>query len=118
MTPRRGQFGGDCFHCHGGPLFQSQSFANNGLDTVFTDPGRHLVTRKEGDRGKFAVPSLRNIAVTAPYMHDGRFATLEEVMDHYASGVKRSSTPFTLGSLACGMLRDSRRTASSSAPRP
>ena len=90
--PRRGQFGADCFHCHGGPLFQSQSFANNGLDTVFTDPGRYLVTKKEGDRGKFAVPSLRNVAITAPYMHDGRFSTLEDVMDHYASGVKRSPT--------------------------
>ena len=74
--PRREQFGADCFHCHGGPLFQSQCFANNGLDFAFTDPGRFLVTKKDGDRGKFAVPSLRNVAVTAPYMHDGRFATL------------------------------------------
>ena len=90
--PRREQFGADCFHCHGGPLFQSQSFANNGLDSDFADPGRWLVTHKAGDRGKFAVPSLRNVALTAPYMHDGRFATLEEVLTHYASGVKRSAT--------------------------
>ena len=90
--PRRGQFGADCFHCHGGPLFQSQGFANNGLDAVGVDTGRFVVTVREGDRGKFAVPSLRNVAVTAPYMHDGRFGTLEEVVEHYASGAKRSAT--------------------------
>jgi len=90
--PRRGQFGADCFHCHGGPLFQSQSFANNGLDATFRDPGRAAVTRQAGDAGKFAVPSLRNVAVTGPYMHDGRFATLEAVVGHYAGGVKRSAT--------------------------
>ena len=50
------------------------------------------MTKKEGDKGKFAVPSLRNVAVTAPYMHDGRFQTLEEVVEHYSSGVKRSAT--------------------------
>jgi cytochrome c peroxidase len=90
--PRRGQFGADCFHCHGGPLFQSQRFANNGLDPAGNDPGRHGVTKQEGDRGRFAVPSLRNVALTAPYMHDGRFATLEEVVVHYSDGVHRSVT--------------------------
>lgn len=90
--PRRGQLGGDCFHCHGGPLFQSQDFANNGLDSTFSDRGRADVTGKDTDAGKFAVPSLRNVALTAPYMHDGRFKTLEEVIDHYNSGVKRSET--------------------------
>ena len=90
--PRRGQFGADCFHCHGGALFQSQAFANNGLDDTFSDPGREKVTGKATDLGKFAVPSLRNIALTAPYMHDGRFKTLDEVVEHYASGVKRSAT--------------------------
>lgn len=90
--PRRGQFGADCFHCHGGPLFQSQSFANNGLDAQFPDAGRGAVTRRDGDRGRFAVPSLRNIELTGPYMHDGRFKTLEEVVAHYCGGVKRSST--------------------------
>ncbi len=90
--PRHGQFGADCFHCHGGPLFQSQSFANNGLDAAFSDLGRGKVTGKDSDNGKFAVPSLRNIALTAPYMHDGRFATLAEVVEHYATGVKRSAT--------------------------
>ncbi len=90
--PRRRQYGADCFHCHGGPLFQSQSFANNGLDDVFADPGREKVTGKASDLGKFAVPSLRNVALTAPYMHDGRFKTLDEVIEHYVRGVKRSAT--------------------------
>ena len=90
--PRRGQFGADCFHCHGGPLLQSQTFANNGLDEVFRDSGREKVTGNAADRGKFAIPSLRNVALTAPYMHDGRFKTLEEVVEHYSTGVKRSPT--------------------------
>ncbi len=90
--PRRGQFGADCFHCHGGPLFQSQSFANNGSDGTLKDLGREKVTGKASDRGKFAVPSLRNIALTAPYMHDGRLRTLEDVIKHYAIGVVRSAT--------------------------
>ena len=90
--PRRQQFGADCFHCHGGPLFQSQSFANNGLDSEFTDLGRYDATHNDADKGKFSVPSLRNVAVTAPYMHDGRFKTLEEVVEHYTTGMKRSST--------------------------
>lgn len=90
--PRRGQFGADCFHCHGGPLFQSQAFANNGLDAVFTDIGREKVTGNASDRGKFAVPSLRNIALTGPFMHDGRFQTLAQVIEHYCTGVKRSAT--------------------------
>ena len=90
--PRREQFGADCFHCHGGALFQSQTFANNGLDSNFPDAGRAKVTGKDSDKGKFSTPSLRNIALTAPYMHDGRFATLEEVVEHYSTGVKRSAT--------------------------
>jgi len=90
--PRRGQYGADCFHCHGGPLFQSQAFANNGLDGAFKDLGREQVTGKVSDRGKFAVPSLRNVELTAPYMHDGRLETLEEVVRHYCSGVIRSAT--------------------------
>lgn len=90
--PRRGQFGADCFHCHGGMLFQGQTFANNGLDNEFSDPGRFKVTQRASDKGKFAVPSLRNVALTAPYMHDGRFDTLEEVVEHYSTGMKRSAT--------------------------
>lgn len=90
--PRRGQFGADCFHCHGGPLFQSQSFANNGLDEIPSDSGRGKISGKRSDDGKFSTPSLRNIALTAPYMHDGRFQSLEEVIEHYATGVKRNAT--------------------------
>jgi cytochrome c peroxidase len=90
--PRRGQLGADCFHCHGGPLFQSQAFANNGLDTSFVDVGRSAVTGQAGDLGKFAVPSLRNVELTAPYMHDGRIATLEEVVEHYSTRIQRSAT--------------------------
>ena len=60
--PRREQYGADCFHCHGGALFQSQTFANNGLDTKLTDPGRSKITGKDSDQGKFSTPSLRNIA--------------------------------------------------------
>ncbi|HEX5624480.1 MAG TPA: cytochrome c peroxidase [Saprospiraceae bacterium] len=86
--------GAECFHCHGGFNFTNNEYMNNGLDTDanFTDPGRNQVTGLEADRAKFKVPSLRNIAQTAPYMHDSRFTTLEQVIDHYNSGVKRSST--------------------------
>jgi cytochrome c peroxidase len=65
---------------------------NNGLHLAAADIGRMAVTGDEADRGKFKTPSLRNIAVTAPYMHDGRFNTLEEVVEHYSSGVARTQT--------------------------
>lgn len=84
--------GADCFHCHNGPLMQVEKFSNNGLDLVFTDLGRELVTGNINDRGKFKVPTLRNIALSAPYMHDGRFATLEEVIEHYSSGIHVTPT--------------------------
>lgn len=84
--------GADCFHCHNGPLMQVKKFSNNGLDALFTDLGRGLISGNNLDNGKFKVPSLRNISLTAPYMHDGRFATLEEVIDHYSSGIQMSST--------------------------
>lgn len=90
--PAHGQYGADCFHCHGGPLFRSQDFANNGLDARPADAGRGAVTGRTGDRGKFAVPSLRNVELTGPYMHDGRFKTLEEAVEHYCTGMKRSPT--------------------------
>jgi cytochrome c peroxidase len=90
--PRRQEFGADCFHCHGGAFFTDHRFHNNGLDSDFRDRGLEAVTAKESDRGKFATPSLRNVALTAPYMHDGRFATLEEAVDHYTSGLQRSAT--------------------------
>ena len=90
--PRTGQRGADCFHCHGGPLFSDHDFHNNGLAPNPADPGRYRVTQAEADRNKFATPSLRNVARTAPYMHDGRFDTLEEVVAHYSTGVHRSAT--------------------------
>jgi cytochrome c peroxidase len=90
--PVRGRRGADCFHCHGGPLFTDYAFKNNGLDRTSADPARQQVTRRPEDAGKFKTPSLRNVAVTAPYMHDGRFNTLEEVVAHYDHGVERSAT--------------------------
>lgn len=77
--------GADCQHCHGGPNFENDRYMNNGLDTdaQFTDLGREDVTGNTNDRAKFKVTSLRNIELTPPYMHDGRFQTLEEVVDHY-----------------------------------
>lgn len=90
--PANGLFGADCFHCHSGALFTNQRFANNGLRMRAGDFGRELVTKDPVDRGKFRTPSLRNVARTAPYMHDGRFRTLEEVIDHYDSGIEHSPT--------------------------
>lgn len=86
---------GDCFHCHGSdnnPLWTDNKFHNNGLDETFTDLGLGVVTGDPNDHGKFRSPSLRNLKFTAPYMHDGRFATLEEVINHYSEGLKLSST--------------------------
>ena len=82
---------GECFHCHNEPLLTTNEYLNNGLDFAesfsdFADPGRGAVTRLPSDNGKFRVPTLRNIVHSAPYMHDGRFETLEEVLDHYNSG--------------------------------
>ncbi len=84
--------GGDCFHCHGGDhvLFQVNGFENNGLDAN-PDSGLARVTRRASDIGKFKTPSLRNLAFTAPYMHDGRFQTLKEVIDFYNNGVHADS---------------------------
>lgn len=89
-----GQRGGDCFHCHGGALvqFTDHLFHNNGLDTVFTDVGREAVTGLAYDRGVFRTPTLRNIGLTAPYMHDGRFETLHDVIAHYNTGGHLSAT--------------------------
>ena len=84
--------GADCFHCHNGPLMQVKKFSNNGLDLSFIDFGRGAITGNANDNGKFKVPSLRNIALTAPYMHDGRFTTLNQVIEHYSSGIQQSST--------------------------
>lgn len=86
---------GDCFHCHGSdknPLWTDNIFHNNGLDETFTDLGLGRVTGDPADNGKFKSPSLRNLAFTAPYMHDGRFTTLDDVINHYSEGLKNSKT--------------------------
>ncbi len=86
---------GDCFHCHGNennPLWTDNIFHNNGLDNDFLDLGLGYVTGDPNDNGKFRTPSLRNLAFTAPYMHDGRFTTLDEVIDHYSEGLQDSET--------------------------
>jgi cytochrome c peroxidase len=80
-----------CHHCHAPPLFGGDTYLNNGLDEVqdlndFNDLGYGAVTGSQFDNGKFKTPSLRNIELSAPYMHDGRFETLEEVLEHYSSG--------------------------------
>jgi cytochrome c peroxidase len=85
--------GADCQHCHGGDNFENDKYANNGIDddASVTDIGREKVTNNPADKARFKVPTLRNVALTAPYMHDGRFKTLEEVVDHY-NLVKNSAT--------------------------
>jgi len=82
---------GDCFHCHGGALFSNNLFHNNGLDAVPAN-GRYTITNNSADIGKFKTPTLRNIEFTAPYMHDGRYQTLEEVVDFYSHGLVWSPT--------------------------
>ena len=78
-----------CATCHAGVLFTDQSYRNNGLpiDPEYDDEGRSRVTGLQADKYKFKVPSLRNIQITYPYMHDGRFQTLAQVLDHYDSGM-------------------------------
>jgi cytochrome c peroxidase len=89
-NPERGIRGGNCAHCHGGPKLYQELFHNNGLDAQPTDVGRQAITGQLLDQGRFRVPTLRNIALTAPYMHDGRFATLADVLDHYSDHVQTS----------------------------
>ena len=83
--------GGDCFHCHGGdgnPLFTTNLFYNDGKDSIFTDSrDRYAVTLYRSDIGAYRAPTLRNIELTGPYMHDGRFTNLDEVLNFYASGL-------------------------------
>ena len=85
----------DCFHCHGGPtvpLWTTDRFMNNAMDTVFKDAyDRRAITKNPDDAGKYRAPTLRNIAMTAPYMHDGRFKTLRQVLEFYNTGLKPSA---------------------------
>lgn len=85
-----------CSHCHGGPQTYSELYMNNGLDSVYKDPGREAITGQDYDKGRFRTVTLRNIALTAPYMHDARFKTLEEVVDHYSDHLVKSKylSPF------------------------
>jgi len=87
--PARGRYGADCFHCHGGTLFGDFAYRDNGLGAA-ADQGRGVVTGSAYDAGKFKTPSLRNVALRGPYMHDGSLPTLEAVVAHYAHGVKRT----------------------------
>ncbi len=77
-----------CVPCHGSETFTAPQEKNNGLDLVTTDRGFGSVTSNPANDGLFKVTSLRNVELTAPYMHDGRFATLEQVIEHYSTGVK------------------------------
>ena len=77
-----------CADCHATEHFILIEPRNNGLDLVYDDTGVGFITGDPADEGKFRAPSLRNVAVTPPYMHDGRFATLDEVIEHYSTGVK------------------------------
>jgi len=83
--------GGDCFHCHGGIQFTDYSFHNNGLDLMPDDTALGSVTGDPSDNFKFKVPTLRNIEYSAPYMHDGRFNTLDEVINFYSIQVQDGS---------------------------
>ena len=83
----RGKAG--CTFCHSGPVFSDEEFHNTGVawqDGRFQDEGRALVTELDEDRGKFKTPTLREVARTAPYMHDGSLATLDDVVDFYSDG--------------------------------
>jgi len=87
-----------CSACHKGPLFTDQAFHNNGLDASFSDEkegiyqGHFRVSFNPADLGKFKTPSLRNVLISAPYMHDGRFNTITEVLEHYNSRMKAAPT--------------------------
>jgi len=84
----------NCASCHSEPFFSNYNFENNGLpiDPALNDMGRYVITENENDKRKFKVPSLRNLSFTYPYMHDGRFMTLQEVINHYTSGIEYSET--------------------------
>jgi cytochrome c peroxidase len=82
-----------CSSCHSGELFTDYSYRNNGLPPIkIDDQGRYGITKNESDRYKFKVPSLRNVGLTAPYMHDGRFTTLDQVLTHYTDNMQSMAT--------------------------
>lgn len=81
-----------CTSCHTEPLMTDYQFHNNGLDTQFKDVGRYRISQNSIDIGRFKTPSLRNIALTSPYMHDGRFSSLESVIHHYSHHILPSAS--------------------------
>ncbi|MCF8450712.1 MAG: c-type cytochrome [Taibaiella sp.] len=84
----------NCASCHREPLFTTNGFANNGLsvDTILHDFGRGIITHSSGDSQHFKIPTLRNIEFSYPYMHDGRFRKLQDVINHYTSGITEHNT--------------------------
>jgi cytochrome c peroxidase len=105
--------GGNCIDCHSqfltsGFNTQYDGFSNNGLDSEENlQAGLEEVTGRPEHRGLFKTPTLRNIALTAPYMHDGRFETLEQVLDHYNEGIAKSDTLSPLIMEADNVVKDS-----------
>ena len=99
--------GVDYAHCHSGPNFKNGEFINNALDTDFdfTDNGREKANSLASYKAAFLMTSLRNVTYTAPCMHDGRFKTLKKIVEHYNSGVEKSSTvsPFIMPTIAKGL---------------
>jgi cytochrome c peroxidase len=81
----------NCVSCHSGYSFTNDSMVNNGLAEANNDKGRIMVTYNPAHRLQFKIPTLRNVAITGPYMHDGRFATLEQVLYHYVKGADPNS---------------------------
>lgn len=100
-----------CFDCHFGPDFTGDEFRNIGLydEEEYKDQGRFEITGDSSDLGKFKVPGLRNVALTAPYMHDGSFQTLEEVIDYYDDPYQFVENPINIDSLMLKPLRLSKR---------
>lgn len=84
-------FRSKCSNCHPEPLFTDLSYRNKGVEALITDSGRALITGASADIGKFKVPSLRNVAISRPYMHDGKIETLRQVLDFMASGIHNSA---------------------------
>ena len=86
--------GAGCFQCHSGPNFTDYQFRNNGLppDEDLMDKGRFKVTGKASDEWRFGTPSLRNIAITSPYMHDGRYRKLRDAVAHYQKPLHQTDT--------------------------
>ena len=83
----------NCNSCHTEPLFYNNGFANNGLpvDTTLNDFGKWMITKQSADSLQFKIPTLRNLSFTHPYMHDGRFSKLKEVLNHYTKGLSHNS---------------------------